>query len=154
MGEDKFFVRVDDGSTIRKSVLELSRDIILVLRRFKNLSQIRSQKRELAKRISEIFEEIENICASMDLKAPDYGVEGLQKGVSKREENKDDKSSKGDSVEDSKISEEPIEQKVTEKTDESFVEEDKASDSDDYEEQMKKIEESAAEIEKKLNELI
>lgn len=137
MSQEKFFVRINNSEEIRKSVLALSKDIILAMKRFHNLKQIRQEKNNLTLHVSKLFKEIEELCQLMDFSAPDFGI--------------------GNKNNEKKQNQEENEKKQPEPKEESEIKEkntDRTQKNEDYDEQMKRIEQSAAEIEKKLRELV
>lgn len=133
--EDKnFFVRINNAEDIRKNSLELSKDIILTMKRYHTLKKIRKEKKDCTEQISKKFKEIEYICKSMNFSAPELGI-GVKKNNNQleKEENQHNDYKKNSNVS-------------------SYNE--RNEDVDDYEEKMKQIEQSAAQIEKKLRDLV
>ncbi len=129
MGDNNFFFRVNKAKEIKSSILELSEDLALAMKRFEKLKKIRERKKELSQEVSKIFLEIENACTSMDFKAPEFGIEGISKKRGRKDENKAESNY-------------------------SSISEDFEEISSDYDEEIEKIEKSTEEIEKKLDELL
>ncbi|MFW6014221.1 MAG: hypothetical protein ACOCQG_03525 [Candidatus Nanoarchaeia archaeon] len=145
MVQDKFFVRINNAETMRKNLLGLSKDLILAMKRFHNLKQIRQEKKKCTQHVSKIFKDIENLCQSMDFSAPVFGI-GVDKGTDKKKEYNNEQHETQEHKEQTQketIKEEPAKKPL-----------DTEKNSDEYDEQMKRIEKSAAEIERKLRELV
>ncbi len=141
MVEDKFFVRINNAEEIKKNLLALSKDTILAMKRFHNLKKIRQEKNSCTQHVSKLFKEIENICQTMDFSAPEFGI-GVEK--TQNQEHKEER----EEIKEYK------QQKMDDKSKESYSTNEKIDDGDEYEEQLKRIEQSASEIEKKLRELV
>ena len=124
-----FFVKLNNSHKVRKSALEFSKSLISLLKRFENLQKIRQQKKQKINELSNTLNEITRITAPLDFDVPDLSIETGVKPEQK--ENKKDN-------EDSK---------------ETDSEKGQAQETG-YDDELKKIEESAADIEKKINELL
>ncbi|MBN2457940.1 hypothetical protein JXB31_02295 [Candidatus Woesearchaeota archaeon] len=65
-----FYVRISDSKKVRKTLLEASREIILILQRYEMFKRLREAKLELMEDLSNQFKEIHEITSKMKIEMP------------------------------------------------------------------------------------
>ncbi|MFW6450364.1 MAG: hypothetical protein ACOCZ6_04890 [Nanoarchaeota archaeon] len=125
--EHTFFVRLSNVNQVRKELLGLSKSVISLLKRFQYIKKLREEKKKKIAELSSLFNEVAELTGSLNFEIPDLSLETGEENTEKNE----------------KAQEEAVKNEGSEKSEESSG----------YENELKKIEESAADIEKKINEL-
>ncbi|MFW5991171.1 MAG: hypothetical protein ACOCQX_02990 [Candidatus Nanoarchaeia archaeon] len=125
--EHTFFVRLSNANQVRKELLGLSKSVISLLKRFQYIKNLREEKKKKIAELSSLFNEVAELTGSLNFEIPDLSLETGEENTEKNE----------------KAQEKAVKNEGSEKS----------KESSGYEDELKKIEESAADIEKKINEL-
>ncbi|MGM5481885.1 MAG: hypothetical protein ACQESF_00335 [Nanobdellota archaeon] len=75
-GEHTFFVRLENSGELRRAVLELSKSFNSILKRFYYIKKIRNEKRNQIAYLSNLFKEIAQITSSLNFEIPDLSLDG------------------------------------------------------------------------------
>ncbi|MBT5021787.1 hypothetical protein HOK51_05965 [Candidatus Woesearchaeota archaeon] len=84
MAEGEFFVQIPDSTEIRRALLENSKQIITVLRRYEYFKDKRIQKQELMSRLKNVNNEIQVILQKLERELPETNLRIQLKIESKR----------------------------------------------------------------------
>jgi hypothetical protein len=77
--EQDFYMRVSNPTLFRRSLLETSKDVLIILKRTYHVKQIREAKQETAGRISQEIAEIKTLIKKLYEMIPQYSKEELKK---------------------------------------------------------------------------
>jgi hypothetical protein len=131
--EEVFYVKITQGISLRKAVLEVSKDMIMVLQRYVKFKELRAEKLKLMEELSKEFVTIQDLTSKMEAIFPKVSIK-LKEAVMNPEEKKVQKRGKGEKEEPILIKkEEPI-----------------PNDEDD---EIRKLESAILEIEDKLSKM-
>ncbi len=167
-----FFIRLKNTNDIRKTILECSKDAIIVLQRFERFRDIRKQKLEAIKKLSALASDIDRISAELKENLPelDYEKEGIeiapdepehpldniQESIENMDKDEDEKESSSDEPE---ISEDQGKQDADPERSDDGLDDDQnrpedaddgMSPEDEDLSELKKLEDSISQIEEKI----
>lgn len=106
-----YFVKVEDASTIRKSVLESTKETILMLKRYQFLLDIKDQKKTLMTTISKDMKDLIALISELEKVVPAESLKEIQAFLPKPEKKEriaSKKGKKGKSVKEKKVEEKPV----------------------------------------------
>jgi cell shape-determining protein MreC len=88
--EQEFFMRITNPNLFRRSLLETSKDVLIILKRTYNVQQIREAKQDVMGHVSQEINEIKTLIKKLYEMIPQYSKEELKKvmpeGLKKRPE--------------------------------------------------------------------
>jgi hypothetical protein len=131
--EEAFYVKITNGIVLRRAVLEVSKDMIMVLQRYVKFKELRAEKLKLMEELSKEFATIQTLTSKMESILPKVSIK-LKEAAAEPAEKKAQKREKG------------------EKEAPQLVKKEKPALEDD-EDEIKKLESAILDIEDKLSKM-
>lgn len=79
-----YFVRVSDASTVRRRILESSKDVLHVLKGYHRLLDIRDQKKETAEELRRVLAELSRLVERLDKLLPERSLKEIEEFLPKQ----------------------------------------------------------------------
>jgi hypothetical protein len=91
--DDVLYVKINNGRVLRKAILEVSKDMVIVLQRYMQFKEIRAKKLKLMEELSSEFAQIQTLTSKMEtvlpkvkVKLKENSMKQVEAKVIKREE--------------------------------------------------------------------